>query len=44
MGIKRHRPEEIERANPDTLYRVFGTADWGNREKFADVNRRNKAG
>ena len=25
MGIKRHRPEEIERANPDTLYRVFGT-------------------
>jgi type I restriction enzyme M protein len=28
--------QEIERANPDTLYRVFGTADWGNREKFAD--------
>lgn len=27
---------EIERANPDTLYRVFGTADWGNREKFTD--------
>lgn len=26
----------IERANPDTLYRVFGTADWGNREKFTD--------
>ena len=36
MGIKRHRPEEIARANPDTLYRVFGTADWGNREKFTD--------
>jgi len=36
MGIKRHRPEEIECANPDTLYRVFGTADWGNREKFTD--------
>ena len=36
MSIKRHRPEEIERANPDTLYRVFGTADWGNREKFTD--------
>ena len=36
MGIKRHRPEEIERANPDTLYRIFGTADWGNREKFTD--------
>lgn len=27
---------EIERANPDTLYRVFGSADWGNREKFSD--------
>ena len=26
----------IERANPDTLYRVFGSADWGNREKFTD--------
>ena len=36
MGIKRHRPEEIECANPDTLYRIFGTADWGNREKFTD--------
>ena len=28
--------QEIERANPDTLYRVFGTADWGNKEKFGD--------
>ena len=28
--------QEIERANPDTLYRVFGTADWANREKFTD--------
>ena len=28
--------QEIERANPDTLFRVFGTADWGNREKFSD--------
>jgi len=27
---------EIERANPDTLYRVFGAADWGNRELFTD--------
>ena len=27
--------QEIERANPDTLYRVFGAADWGNKEKFA---------
>lgn len=26
----------IERANPDTLYRVFGTGDWGNKEKFSD--------
>lgn len=27
---------EIEKANPDTLYRVFGNADWGNKEKFSD--------
>jgi type I restriction enzyme M protein len=26
----------IERANPDTLYRVFGAADWGNREVLTD--------
>ena len=26
----------IERANPDTLDRVFGTADWSNRENFTD--------
>ena len=31
-----HAMQEIERANPDTLYRVFGSADWGNREKFTD--------
>lgn len=31
-----HAMQEIERANPDTLFRVFGTADWGNREKFSD--------
>ena len=31
-----HSLQEIERANPDTLYRVFGTADWGNKEKFTD--------
>lgn len=31
-----HAMQEIERANPETLYRVFGTADWGNREKFTD--------
>lgn len=24
------------KANPDSLFRVFGTADWGNREKFTD--------
>src|SRR5680860_1213681 len=44
---------EIERTNPDTLYRVFGAADWGNREmltdeilngKFADITKRKKAG
>lgn len=28
--------QEIERANPDTLYRIFGRADWANREKFTD--------
>ena len=28
--------QEIERKNPDTLFRVFGSADWGNREKFTD--------
>ena len=26
----------IERANPDTLTRVFGAADWGNRETLGD--------
>ena len=31
-----HAMQEIERANPDTLYRVFGAADWGNKEKFTD--------
>jgi type I restriction enzyme M protein len=28
--------QEIERSNPDTLFRDFGSADWGNREKFSD--------
>ena len=28
--------QEIERTNPNTLFRVFGSADWGNKEKFAD--------
>jgi type I restriction enzyme M protein len=28
---------EIELANPDTLYRVFGAADWGNREVLTDA-------
>lgn len=27
---------EIERANPKTLYRVFGAADWGNRDMLTD--------
>lgn len=31
-----HAMREIELANPDTLYRVFGTADWGNRQVLAD--------
>ena len=32
----KHAMQEIERSNPDTLYRVFGTGDWGNKEKFTD--------
>ena len=28
--------QEIERANPDTLFRVFGHADWANRGKLTD--------
>ncbi|MDA9856230.1 type I restriction-modification system subunit M [Paracoccaceae bacterium] len=37
VGASLHRAmQEIERANPDTLFRVFGTADWGNKEKFSD--------
>ena len=32
----KHAMQEIERANPDTLYRVFGTGDWANKEKFTD--------
>ena len=28
--------QEIERSNPDTLFRVFGSADWRNKEKFSD--------
>ena len=31
-----HAMRAIERANPDTLYRVFGAADWGNRETLTD--------
>ena len=31
-----HAMREIERANPDTLYRGFGAADWGNREMLSD--------
>jgi type I restriction enzyme M protein len=31
-----HAMQEIERTNPDSLYRVFGAADWGNKEKFTD--------
>jgi type I restriction enzyme M protein len=31
-----HAIREIERANPDSLYRIFGAADWGNREILTD--------
>ena len=32
----RRAMQETERANPDTLFRVFGNADWGDKEKFSD--------
>lgn len=32
----RRAMQEIERANPDTLFRVFGNADWGDKTKFTD--------
>ena len=32
----RRAMQEIERANTDTLFRVFGNADWGDKEKFSD--------
>ena len=31
-----HAMREIERANPEILYRVFGSADWGNKEILSD--------
>jgi len=31
-----HALHGIEMANQETLMRVFGTADWGNKEKFTD--------
>src|SRR5437016_14086026 len=31
-----HAMREIELANPDTLYRVFGASDWVNREMLTD--------
>jgi type I restriction enzyme M protein len=35
-AVLSHAMREIERTNPDTLYRVFGAADWGNREMLTD--------
>ena len=32
-----HAMQSIERENPDTLFRVFEAADWGNREKFTVI-------
>ena len=32
----RRAMQEIERANPDTLLRVFGNGDWGDKKKFSD--------
>jgi type I restriction enzyme M protein len=31
-----HAMREIERVNPETLHRVFGAADWSNREMLSD--------
>lgn len=31
-----HAMRELELANPERLYRVFGTADWGNRAMLTD--------
>ncbi|MBF2758908.1 MAG: SAM-dependent DNA methyltransferase [Ectothiorhodospiraceae bacterium AqS1] len=37
VGIALQRAlQKIERANSETLSRVFGNADWGNKEKFTD--------
>jgi type I restriction enzyme M protein len=35
-AVLQHATQEIERSNPDTLFRVFGSADWSNKEKFTD--------
>jgi type I restriction enzyme M protein len=35
-AVLSHAMREIERTNPDTLYRVFGAADWSNREILTD--------
>ena len=32
----RRAMQEIERANPETLFRVFGNANWSDKEKFSD--------
>lgn len=36
-AVLAHAMREIERANPESLYRVFGAADWGNRELLSDA-------
>ena len=36
-GALAHAMREIERANPDTLSRVFGAADWNNRAILGDA-------
>jgi type I restriction enzyme M protein len=28
---------EVEKANPDTLYGVFGDAQWSNKERLSDA-------
>ena len=35
-AVMAHAMREIERVNPDTLYRIFGAPDWGNKEILSD--------
>lgn len=36
-SVLQHALREIERANPDTLYGVFGDAQWSNKDRLSDA-------